>query len=202
MNYDWSNRYLLSASLRREGNSRFGKNHKWGWFPAVSAGWRVSEESFMDGVSFIDDLKLRVGYGITGIAPTSNFGSLASFSYGNRFLYNGEWIQTLAPSRNANPDLRWEKKDEINLGVDFGLFSNRLYGSLDVYERNTRDMLYNYDVPSPPFPVGSIQANVGHMRNRGVEAILSYDVLRSSRLSWTTSVNGSTNSNRLMSLSD
>jgi TonB-linked SusC/RagA family outer membrane protein len=202
MNYDWSNRYLLSASLRREGNSRFGKNHKWGWFPAVSAGWRVSEESFMAGVSFIDDLKLRVGYGITGIAPQNNFGSLASFSYGNRFLYNGEWIQTLAPSRNANPDLRWEKKDEINVGLDFGLFANRLYGSVDVYERNTRDMLYGYNVPSPPFPVGSITANVGNMRNRGVEAILSYDVLRSSGLSWTTSVNGSTNSNKLMSLSD
>lgn len=202
MNYDWNNKYLLSASVRREGNSRFGKNHKWGWFPAVSAGWRVSEESFMDGLAFIDDLKLRVGYGVTGIAPNSNFGSLASFSYGSRFLYNGQWIQTLAPSRNANPDLRWEKKDEINLGMDFALFANRLYGSLDVYERNTRDMLYNYDVPSPPFPVGSIQANVGHMRNRGIEAILSYDVFRSSNLSWTTSINGSTNSNLLVSLSD
>jgi TonB-linked SusC/RagA family outer membrane protein len=202
MNYDWNNRYLLSASIRREGNSRFGRNHKWGWFPAVSAGWRVSEETFLDGASFIDDLKLRVGYGITGIAPQNNFGSLASFSYGNRFLYNGEWIQTLAPSRNANPDLRWEKKDEINLGVDFALLTSRLYGSLDVYERNTRDMLYGYDVPSPPFPVGSITANVGHMRNRGLEAILSYDVFRSSNLSWTTSVNGSTNSNTLVSLSD
>jgi TonB-linked SusC/RagA family outer membrane protein len=202
MNYDWDNKYLLSASLRREGNSRFGRNHKWGWFPAVSAGWRISEESFMDGVSFIDDLKLRVGYGITGIAPNSNFGSLASFSYGGRFLYNGNWIQTLEPSRNANPDLRWERKDEINIGLDFGLLSNRLYGSLDVYERNTRDMLYEYDVPSPPFPVGEIDANVGHMKNRGIEAILSFDVFRSSRLSWTTSVNGSTNTNKLVSLSD
>jgi len=202
MNYDWNNKYLLSASLRREGNSRFGKNHKWGWFPAVSAGWRLSEEAFMSGASFINDLKVRVGYGITGIAPNNNFGSLASFSYGNRFLYNGQWIQTLAPARNANPDLRWERKDEINVGLDAALFSNRLYGSLDVYERNTRDMLYGYDVPSPPFPVGSITANVGHMKNRGVEAILSYDVFRRSGLSWTTSVNGSSNSNTLVSLSD
>jgi TonB-dependent starch-binding outer membrane protein SusC len=202
MNYDWNNRYLLSASLRREGNSRFGANHKWGWFPAVSAGWRVSDEAFMEGASFINDLKLRVGYGITGIAPQNNFGSLASFSYGTRFLYNGQWIQTLAPSRNANPDLRWERKAEINVGLDFGLFNNQLYGSLDAYQRDTRDMLYGYDVPSPPFPVGSITANVGHMRNRGFEAILSYDVFRTSDLSWTTSVNGSTNSNTLVSLSD
>lgn len=202
VNYDWENRYLLSASLRREGNSRFGENHKWGWFPAVSAGWRLSEEPFMSGASFIDELKVRIGYGVTGIAPTDNFGSLASFSYGDRFLYNGEWIQTLAPSRNANPELRWERKEEINIGLDFGLFGSRVYGSVDAYERNTHDMLYNYDVPSPPFPVGSIQANVGHMRNRGLEAIVSFDVFRSSNLTWTTSVNGSTNSNLLVSLSD
>lgn len=202
LNYDWQNRYLLSASLRREGNSRFGENHKWGWFPAVSAGWRLSEESFMGGASFIDDLKLRVGYGITGIAPTANYGSLASFSYGERFLHNGQWIQTLEPARIANPDLRWERKEEINLGLDFALFSSRLYGSVDVYERTTRDMLYNYDVPSPPFPIDSIQANVGNMRNRGVEAILSYDVFQSSNLTWTTSINGSTNSNLLVDLSD
>ncbi|MGH7574826.1 MAG: TonB-dependent receptor domain-containing protein, partial [Longimicrobiales bacterium] len=205
LNYDWNNRYLLSASLRREGDSRFGENHKWGWFPAVSAGWRLSEESFMGGASFIDDLKLRVGYGVTGIAPSSNFGSLASFSFSNlndRFPSNGRWVQTLEPSRNDNPDLRWERKEEINLGLDFALFSNRIYGSVDVYERNTRDMLYEYDVPSPPFPVGDIQANVGHMKNRGVEAILSYDVYRSSGLSWTTSINGSTNTNQLVSLSD
>jgi TonB-linked SusC/RagA family outer membrane protein len=202
MNYDWNNRYLLSASLRREGNSRFGANHKWGWFPAVSGGWRVSEESFMDAAPFVNELKLRVGYGITGIAPNSDFGSLASFSYSRRFFYNGEWIQTLAPSRNANPDLRWERKAEINLGLDFGVLSNRLYGSLDFYQRNTHDMLANYNVPSPPHPVGSIQANVGHMRNKGIEAILSYDVFRSSGLSWTTSVNGSSNRNKVVSLSD
>jgi TonB-dependent starch-binding outer membrane protein SusC len=202
MNYDWNNRYLLSASLRREGNSRFGANHKWGWFPAISGGWRVSEESFMDRFPSINELKLRVGYGVTGIAPNNRFGSLASYSYGARFPYNGDWIQSLAPSRNANPNLRWERKGEINLGLDFGVLSNRLYGSLDIYERNTHDMLANYNVPSPPNPVGSILANVGRMRNRGVEGILSWDVLRSSGLSWTTSINGSTNKNLVLSLSD
>ncbi|MFW6090050.1 MAG: SusC/RagA family TonB-linked outer membrane protein, partial [Gemmatimonadota bacterium] len=202
LNYDWNNRYLLTGTVRYEGNSRFGANHKWGWFPSVSAGWRISDEAFMAGVDFVDDLKLRAGYGITGIAPEFSYLSLASFSYGSRFYNNGRWIQTLGPSRNANPELRWERKDEINVGADFAMLGNRLFGTVDVYERNTRDMLYNYDVPSPPFPVGSILANVGHMRNRGVEAMLSYDGLRSGGLSWTTSVNGSTNSNRLVSLSN
>lgn len=209
LNYDWSNRYLLTGSVRYEGNSRFGADHKWGLFPSVSAGWRLSEESFMSALPFVDDLKLRVGYGITGIAPDSSYLSLASVAYlandqgvPTRYLHEGRWIQTLGPARNANPDLRWEEKDEINVGVDFALFDSRLYGSLDIYERNTRDMLFDYSVPSPPFPTGNILANVGHMKNSGIEAQLSYDVVNAPAFRWTTSANWSTNSNRLESLSD
>ncbi len=202
LNYDWDNRFILMGSLRYEGNSRFGANHKWGMFPAISGGWRIGNESFMKGIRFVNELKLRAGYGVTGIAPSQSYLSLTSFAYRGKFPYNGQWVQGLTPVRNPNPDLRWERKEEINVGLDFGLFDSRLNGSIDVYRRDTKDMLYNYSVPVPPYLYGSILANVGHMRNKGIEAQLSYDVLRGRDASWTTIVNWSTNSNRLVSLSN
>jgi TonB-linked SusC/RagA family outer membrane protein len=201
VNYDWDNRFLLMGSVRYEGNSKFGADHKWGWFPAASAGWRISEESFMQGLPF-DDLKLRVGYGITGIAPGPSYLSLTSYGYGARFPFRGSWVQGIRPVRNPNPDLRWERKEELNIGVDFSLFDFRLAGSLDVYQRDTKDMLYSYDVPSPPFLDDDMLANVGHMRNNGIEAELTYDVIRSADLRWQASANWSTNSNELVSLSN
>ncbi|MBW3552200.1 MAG: SusC/RagA family TonB-linked outer membrane protein [Gemmatimonadetes bacterium] len=201
LNYDWNNRFLLMGSLRYEGNSRFGANHKWGLFPGVSAGWRISEEGFMDGMPF-DDLKLRLGYGVTGIAPAESYLSLTSYEYDDRFPFRGNWVQGISPARNPNPDLRWERKDEINVGLDYSLFDYRLAGSLDVYRRDTRDMLYEYDVPSPPFLFNEILANVGHMRNNGVEAELTYDIVRSADLRWQASANWSTNTNELVSLSN
>jgi TonB-linked SusC/RagA family outer membrane protein len=202
LNYDWDNRFLLMGSIRYEGNSRFGADHKWGLFPAVSAGWRLTEESFLEGLSFVNDLKLRVGYGVTGIAPSLSYLSLTSYGYTGRFLYNGRWVQGLAPTRNPNPDLRWERKDEINVGVDFARFENRLTGSFDAYQRDNRDMLYNYSVPVPPYLYGSMRANVGHMQNRGFEAELSYNVIRTDDFRWLSGVNWSTNKNKLVSLSN
>jgi len=202
LNYDWKNRYLLMGSVRYEGNSRFGTDHKWGLFPAISAGWRISEESFMDGVGFIDDLRLRVGYGVTGIAPNNSYLSLTSYSYGARILYNGEWVQGLGPARSPNPDLRWEEKQEINVGLNFSMLGSRLNGTFDVYRRETKDMLYNYSVPVPPFLTSNFLANVGTMRNNGIEAELSYDVINRPGLRWTTSANWSRNTNELVTLSD
>ena len=202
LNYDWDDRFMVMASVRHEGNSRFGADHKWGLFPAISAGWRLSEESFLRGASFVDDLKLRGGFGVTGIAPNGNYLSLTSYDYGPRFLYNGQWVQGLRPARNPNPDLRWERKEEVNVGLDFSLFDFRLNGILDVYRRDTKGMLYNYSVPVPPNLYGSILANVGHMRNEGMEAQLGYDVLDGSDLRWTSTVNWSTNRNELVSLSN
>jgi TonB-dependent starch-binding outer membrane protein SusC len=201
-NYDWQNRFLLMASIRHEGNSRFGAEHKWGTFPAVSAAWRLSEEGFVKRFPFINDLKLRAGYGVTGIAPNSSYLSLTSYSYGGRFLYNGQWVQGLAPARNPNPNLRWEEKHEINTGLDFAMLGSRLTGVVDVYRRETRDMLYNYSVPVPPYLFNNILANVGTMRNSGIEAQLTYDVIRRNNVRWTTSANWSKNNNLLVSLSN
>ena len=193
LNYDWKNRYLLMASLRYEGDTRFGADHKWGMFPGVSVGWRVSEESFF---------KDR---GVTGMAPNDPYLSLRSYSYGsnsNRFFYNGQWVRTLAPSRNPNPELKWEEKRETNFGANFAAMDSRLTGSIDVYRRETKDMLYNYSVPVPPYVVGSIRANVGTMQNNGVEVELGYDVVRRSKFSWNTNFNWSRNTNKLVTLSD
>ncbi len=202
LNYSWQNRFLLMGSIRYEGNSRFGAAHKWGVFPAISAGWRLSEEGFLKNNKTINDLKLRAGWGVTGIAPRSSYLSLTSYEYGDKFLYDGTWVQGLSPSRNPNPDLRWERKDEVNVGVDYSLFNYRLSGSLDVYQRDTKDMLYNYSVPVPPYLYGNMLANVGQMRNEGIEASLTYDVIRRSDFRWTTSANWSTNRNKLVKLSN
>jgi TonB-linked SusC/RagA family outer membrane protein len=202
LNYDWKGRYLLMGSVRYEGDSRFGADHKWGLFPAVSAGWRISQEGFMRGVRFVNDLRLRAGYGVTGIAPTDPYGSLATYAYGQRFLYDGEWIQGLAPNRNPNPDLRWEQKQELNVGLNLSAFDTRLAAVVDVYRRDTKDMLFGYTAPNPPFLPFNVTANVGTMRNSGIEVELSYDVVRQPRARWTTSANLSTNSNRLVTLSN
>lgn len=202
VNYIWDRKYLLMGSIRHEGNSRFGENHKWGLFPAVSAGWRISEEDFMSDLDFITDLKIRAGFGVTGVAPDESYLSLTSFAYGERMYNNGNWIQGISPARNPNPDLRWEQKEEVNFGVDFSLLDDRLSGTYDIYQRNTKDMLWDYSVPVPPYLYGSILANVGHIRNYGMEAALSYTAIQTENMFWSTSMNYSTNSNRLISLSD
>jgi TonB-linked SusC/RagA family outer membrane protein len=200
LNWDWNNRFLAMLSLRHEGDSRFGADHQWGVFPGVSVGWRLSEESFVP--SFINDLKLRAGYGVTGIAPSDPYQSLITYDYDDTFPVGGQWVQGLVPSQNPNPDLRWEKKAEYNLGLDFSMFDYRMAGSVDLYRRDTKDMLYRYDVPVPPYLYGSILANVGHMRNEGIEASLTYDVVRRANFRWQASANWSTNKNALLSLSD
>ena len=201
-NYNYDNKYLLMASLRREGSSKFGDNYKWGNFPAVSLGWRISRESFMSDLSFIHELKLRAGYGVTGTAPTDPYKSQTSLNYGDRFLYNGKWIQGIEPIRNPNPDLRWEKKEELNLGLDFAFLKGIVSGSVDLYQRTTRDMLYDYPVPVPPYLYGSILANAAEMENKGVEVMLAANnPFQSETFQWTTSLTYSKNKNKLLSLS-
>ena len=201
-NYNYDNKYLVMASYRREGSSKFGENYKWGNFPAVSLGWRISSESFMSSVNFIHELKLRAGFGVTGTAPSGSYQSQTSLNYGDRFLYNGKWIQGIEPVRNPNPDLRWEKKEELNLGLDFAFLKGVVSGSVDLYKRTTRDMLYNYPVPVPPYLYSSILANSAEMENKGVEILLqANNPFQSETFKWTTSLTYSMNKNKLLSLS-
>lgn len=202
VNYNYQSRYILMASLRYEGSSKFGEANSWGAFPGASVGWRLAQESFMDGVSFVNQLKLRAGVGVTGIAPDARYLHLTSYSYGGSFYNNGEWVQGLAPARNPNPNLKWEEKREVDIGVDFALFGERLAGSVGVYRRTTNDMLWDYDVPVPPNLFGTTTANVGKMRNEGIEAELEYGVLNTDDVNWTINANYSTNRNELVSLSN
>ncbi|GHU72926.1 SusC/RagA family TonB-linked outer membrane protein [Bacteroidia bacterium] len=201
LNYSFADKYLLSASLRYEGDSKFvGSGQEWGLFPAVSAAWRINEEAFLKEVEFVNDLKLRVGYGVTGIAPSQYYQSYYRLAYtGNdqSFYYNGEWINMLQASGNRNPEFTWEKKAEYNIGLDFSFFKNRLSGNVDVYERKTKDLLYNYGVPVPPNAYSSMLKNVGTISNRGIEALVAVIPVKTRGFQWQTAFSFSANTNKL-----
>jgi len=200
--YNYDDRYLLMASLRREGSSRFGEDYKWGNFPGISLGWRIDQESFADNWDWLSNLKLRTGFGVTGINAGSNYQSLSGLTYGTYFLNNGQWVRQLVPSRNANPNLRWEKKEEFNLGIDFGFLEGRINGAIDYYDRTTKDALYNYSVPTPPYFYGSIAANVAEIKNSGLEFLLNVTPVQTDNLQWTANLTYSTNTNKIVSLSN
>lgn len=202
VNYSYDGKYLVSASIRREGSSRFGANNKWGWFPAISLGWRLNQEEFMIGNDYINDLKVRLGWGVTGNNLNSDLRSVAMLSNGGTFWYNGAYVYTYGVSQNVNPDLRWEKKHEYNLGVDYAVADNRFYGSLDIYYRQTRDLLWDYEVPTPPYQYPTLLANAGQMDSYGVELVLNAEVLRDGDLKWTTTPTISFNRNYITKLSD
>ncbi|KJD33888.1 collagen-binding protein [Tamlana nanhaiensis] len=200
--YNYDNRYLFMASMRREGSSRFGADNKWGNFPGVSLGWRVDQEDFAENWDWLSNLKLRTGFGVTGINAGNNYQSLSGLTYGQYFLNNGQWVRQLVPSRNANPDLRWEKKEEFNVGLDFGFFDGKINGAIDYYNRTTKDALFNYSVPTPPYFYGSIAANVAEIKNSGLEFLLNITPVQNENFEWTTNLTYSTNTNKIVSLSN
>ena len=201
LNYTLLDKYLLTVSYRRDGSSVFGENNKWGNFPAASLGWRIDEEDFMqDGI--FDQLKLRGGFGITGnqqgLFPQQ---SLSLVSPGGITYFGGEEIRNFQISQNSNEDLKWERKKQTNIGVDFSLFERRLSGSIDAFTATTDDLLFNYTVPQPPFPYNTIAANVGSIRNRGLEFALSYQVINTEDLSFMMAGNLSLLDNEVLNLS-
>lgn len=202
LTYNYADKYLLMASVRHEGSSKFGANHKWGTFPAASIGWRINRESFLSDIKFIDDLKLRMGVGVTGTEPTDSYMSLVKMNYTGYIFSNGEWIKQIIPSSNSNPDLKWEKKIEYNVGLDYSFLNGRINGAMDYYIRHTKDMLWNYSVPVPPYLYGTMVANVGEMENKGFEFLLNIIPLKLKNFEWNSSVTFSTNSNKLISLSN
>ncbi len=201
-NYNYKDKYLASASLRREGSSRFGVNNKWGIFPAVSLGWRISSEEFMKDNEKINDLKLRLGFGVTGNNLASDLRSVAMMSNGGTFWQDGAWVYTYGVSQNENKDLKWEKKFEYNLGLDYSTFKNRIFGSFDVYYRQTRDLLWDYEVPTPPYQFPTLLANAGKMDSYGAELALNAIVIQNKEFSWTTTPTIAYNKNKITRLSD
>ncbi len=195
--YNYDQRYLASLSLRRDGSSRFGSDQKWGWFPAVSLGWRISRESFMNGIKWIDDLKLRVGYGETGNQDFANYKSLMLMGVAGKFYYNGKWINTYQPVSNANPNLQWEKKKEFNIGVDFSALGGRITTTLDYYYRHTTNLLYNYSVPTPPYVYDELFTNVGELTNQGIELTIGAIPVKTRNFMWSTTYTLSHNKNKL-----
>ena len=201
VSYDWKSRYLLTASLRHEGSSKFGKDHKWGNFPGISLGWRINRENFMKNVNWMDNLKLRVGYGVTGINVADPYTSLSSLNYNGAFLYNGTWVKALETIRNNNADLRWEKKHEFNVGLDWDVLGGRLGGTVDYYIRRTKDALWDYEVPVPPYMYPTMLANASEMENKGLEILIRATPIQTEKFTWNTNVSYSTNSNKVVALS-
>ncbi|QNL49922.1 TonB-dependent receptor [Olivibacter sp. SDN3] len=201
VNYSYLGKYSAQFILRREGSSRFGANHKWGNFPAASVGWTLSEEDFIRDLDIFNNLKFRAGYGITGNQDIANYQSLLTLGTGGVYPQNGVYYQTFGPSRNANPDLRWERKAEWNFGLDFALLENRISGTIDVYNRTTNDLLYEYNAQQPGYVRDLIMTNVGSISNKGVELLLSGTPIQNENLNWTVDVIGSVQNNRLDKLS-
>ncbi len=201
--YSYYERYMITATLRRDGSSKFGANHKWGTFPSVSAAWGISQEAFMNNVNWINDLKLRVGYGITGNqSGLDPYRTLQLYGTSGTYYDNGAWLTAYRISQNANPNLKWEETAMFNVGLDFYLFNNRVSGNIEWYDKRTKDMLYTYRVPTPPYLHEDMMANVGDMRNTGIELALSLDAVRGKDFNWTTSITLSHNKNEVTRLSN
>ena len=204
--YDFNKKYFVTATVRRDGSSKFGSNNKWGTFPSGSIAWAAKNESFLQDVSWLDQLKLRVGYGLTGntegfspywsipvIYPTDMQPSLED-GISNTVVY-----QT---SRDANPDLKWETMEEINIGLDYGVWNNRIQGSIEYYQRRTESLIYNYSLAQPPSKTGSVMANAGVMTNSGLEFNIQYQAVDTKNLNYKTTLTFSKNINNVEQLSD
>lgn len=202
INYNYDERYLLSASIRAEGSSRFGVDNKWGWFPAVSVGWRLKNEAFLKDVEWLNDLKIRYGFGVTGNNLGSDLKSVELLTRQGYMWLNGQWVNTFKVGQNANPDLRWEKKIENNLGIDFAFLDNRLSGTIDLYVRKTKDLLWEYDVPSPPYMYDKLLANCGQIKSKGIEITLTGVPVKNKNWEWTSTFTIAFNNNKITKLSD
>ena len=195
-NYNFDDRYMLTATLRHDGSSRFGKNNKWGTFPSVSAAWRISNEKFMESTSsWLDNLKLRAGFGVTGNQEgIGEYKSLPTIAVAGvtKDPVTGKWKNTYAQNQNPNPDLKWEQTTQWNIGLDFAMF-NRLRGTFEWYFKKTSDLLWTCQVPTPPYPYPTMLMNIGDLQNTGFELTLGYNILRTK--DWTLDVNGSVSYN-------
>ncbi len=202
VNYMYANRYIATVNTRFDGSSKLGENNKWGFFPSASLAWVMSEESFLKDINEINEIKWRVGYGRTGNHDAiSAYNSLLLMGPSGLTSVNGVPTVTYGYNRNANPDLRWETKDMFDVGMDASFFDRKLTATIDYYYSRTKDLLYNYDVPVPPFVHPKLLANLGEMENSGLEVSLGITPLRTEDMELTVSGNMAFQKNKLLSLS-
>src|SRR5690606_15018505 len=201
VNYNYADKYFVTAILRREGSSRFGANNKWGNFPAVSAGWTISNEEFFTNKNVVNELKLRAGYGVTGNQGIPNYQSLVLLGTGGVYPQDNVYYQTYGVGTNANPNLLWEQKAETNIGVDFAMFNNRLTGALDFYHRRIKDLLNEYRAQQPSYGQQTIWYNVGEVVNKGVELQLTGTPIANDAFTWQVDFAGNYQTNELTKLS-
>lgn len=196
VNYSFDSRYMLQATIRRDGSSVFGKNNRWGTFPSVSAAWNITEEKFMQNQHIFDNLKLRAGYGISGNAMGFDvYSSYNTYGASGTFVYDGKTYRTYGATKNANPDLKWESTGMLNIGLDFAFLKGRLNGTVEVYHKKTKDLIWSYPVSTTQYIYGWIDANVGEMTNKGIEFTLNAVPVRTKNFMWSTTLNLSHNKN-------
>lgn len=208
LNYSFDSKYNLQATVRRDGSSAFGKNNRWATFPSVSAAWRLSEEEFVKNLNIFDDLKLRVGYGVSGNSLGFDaYTALPTYGVTGWFQYvdeNGvaQNMHTLGANNNSNPDLKWERTGMFNIGLDFGFFNNRLNGTIEYYDKRTSDLIYYYPVSTNRYPYGTMTANVGDISNKGIEVTINAVPVQTKDFTWSTTLNLSHNKNVVEKLSN
>ena len=204
LNYSYNSKYMLQATMRRDGSSAFGKNHRWGYFPSASLAWRMNEEKFIKDLNVFDDLKFRVGYGVSG--NSLGFDPLiATVLYGKSGTFvnsQGETVSAIGATRNANPDLKWERTSMFNVGLDFGFFKNRLTGTIEYYDKKTSDLIADYTVSTTKYLVNYLTANVGKISNKGIEFTINAIPVKTRNFTWSTSFNVSHNKNIVESISN
>lgn len=196
VNYSFDSRYMLQATIRRDGSSVFGKNNRWGTFPSVSAAWNITEEKFMQNQHIFDNLKLRAGYGISGNAMGFDvYSSYNTYGASGTFPYNGKTYRSYGATKNADPDLKWESTGMLNIGLDFAFLKGRLNGTVEVYHKKTKDLIWSYPVSTTQYIYGWMDANVGEMTNKGIEFTLNAVPVRTKNFMWSSTLNLSHNKN-------
>lgn len=201
INYDYKNRYLITASFRYDGTSRFSEDNKYAFFPSVAAAWRIAEEPFMNKLENVSDLKLRAGYGQLGNQGIGNYQTIQTLVAGGSAVFGNSLAQGVVLSRLSNPGLKWETTEETNIGVDFGLFNNRINGSLDYYIRDTKNQLFDKPLPSS-IGFSSVKVNAGKVRNTGFDFTLNTVNIVQKNWGWDTFVNLSFLKNEVKDLPD
>lgn len=201
VNYNFDDQFLVTASLRYEGNSKFGADNKWGYFPAASAAWRFSRLPVFQNIAAVDDLKLRFSYGQTGRSGFDKYIALSKYSPASYSFVDGKWIQVYGPGNNPNLNLKWEKQISYNLGVDYSLFNSRLTGSIDAFIRDGQDVIGDYTSPMPPYIYSNLVTNVGTTRDKGVEVQINWDAVKTKDISYSTNITASYIKSKIKSFS-